>query len=114
MFIIQLDESTDVVNFRVLLAFVWYVYEGEYEEDLLLHKSNEAHTGEDIFEIVYQFLINHQTDRDKVTDLCTDGAESMIGKTVVIMAHIKTIPNTCASSNCILHRYALVVMTMSN
>jgi len=42
LFIIQLDESTDVVNFRVLLAFVWYVYEGEFEECLLLRKPNEA------------------------------------------------------------------------
>jgi len=114
LFIIQLEESTDVVNFRVLLAFVWYVNEGEFEEGLLLRKSNEAHTGEDIIEIVYQFLINHQTDRDKRTDLCSDGAESMIGKTVGIMAHIKTLPNTCASSHCILHRYALIVMMMPN
>ena len=51
-FIIQLDESTDVVNFRVLIAFVWYVYEGEFVEGLLLRKSNDAQTGEDIFETV--------------------------------------------------------------
>jgi hypothetical protein len=114
LFIIHLDESTDVVNFAVVVASVWYVYEGEFEEGLLLRKSTEAQTGEDIFEIAYQFLINHQTDRDKGTVVCTDGDESMIGKTVGTMTHIKTVPKTCASSHCILHRHALVVMMMPN
>ena len=79
-----------------MLALVWQVYEGEFEEDPLLCKSTEAQTGEDIFEILYQFLINHQTDWDKCTDVCTDGAESMIGKTVGAMVHIKTVPKTYA------------------
>jgi len=94
-FIIQLDENTDVVNFVILLAFVWYIYEGEFQDGLVLCKSTEAQTGKDIYEIVYQFLINHQTDRDKGTDICTDGAEPITGKTVGTMAHIKTTQNLC-------------------
>jgi hypothetical protein len=88
-FIIQVDENTDVVNFAVLLAFVWYIYEGEFQEGLLICKSTEAQTGEDIYEIVYQFLIKHQTDRDKGTDVCIDGAESITGKTVGTLCSTK-------------------------
>jgi hypothetical protein len=55
-FTIQLDESTDVVNVVILLVFIRYVYEGEFQEDLLLCKSTEARiTGEDIFQILDQF-----------------------------------------------------------
>jgi hypothetical protein len=56
-FTIHLDESTDVVNLAILLVFARYVYEGEFLEDLLLCKSVEAQiTGEDIFQILDQFL----------------------------------------------------------
>jgi hypothetical protein len=49
-FTIQLDENTDVVNLAILLVFVRYVYEGEFQEDLLLCKTIEAQiTGKDIF-----------------------------------------------------------------
>jgi hypothetical protein len=37
-FTIQLDESADVVNLVILLVFVRCVYEGEFQEDLLLCK----------------------------------------------------------------------------
>jgi hypothetical protein len=59
-FTIQLDESTDV-NLELLFVFVRFVYEGEFQEDLLLCKSIEAQiTDEDIFQILYKFFINHQ------------------------------------------------------
>jgi hypothetical protein len=74
-FTVQLNESTDVVNLAILLVFVRYVYEGEFQEDLLLCKSTEAQiTGKDIFQILDQFFINHQTDWNKCTDVCTNGA----------------------------------------
>jgi hypothetical protein len=110
-FTIQLDKSTDV-NLTILLAFVLYVYEGEFEKDLC--KSTEAQTGENIFEILYQFFINHQTDWNKCIDVCSDSADSMTGKTVDAMVYIKNVSKMCASSHCILHRHVLVVMTMPN
>jgi hypothetical protein len=59
-FKIQLDESTDV-NLAILIVFVWYVYEGEFQEDLLVCKSIEAQiTGEEIFQIFEKFFIIHQ------------------------------------------------------
>jgi hypothetical protein len=39
-FIFKLNESTGITRKLVIqLAFVWYVYEGEFQEDLLLCKS---------------------------------------------------------------------------
>jgi hypothetical protein len=56
-FTIQLDESTDAVNLSILLVFVRYVYEGEFQDDLLLCKSTEAQiTGEDVFQILDRFF----------------------------------------------------------
>jgi hypothetical protein len=38
---IQLDDCTDVVNPAVSVFFVWYIYEAEFEEDILFCKSTE-------------------------------------------------------------------------
>jgi hypothetical protein len=114
-FTIQLDESADVVNLAVLLVFVRCVYEGEFQEDLLLCKSTEAQiTGEDIFRIKDQFFIKHQIDWNKYADVCTDGAKSMTGKTVGVVVCIKTVSKMCTSNHCILHRHALAVKRMPN
>jgi hypothetical protein len=57
-FTIQLHESTHIVHLSILLVFVRYVYESEFQEDLLLCKSIEAKiTGEDIFQILDQFFM---------------------------------------------------------
>jgi len=49
-FSLQMDESTDVEDLAVLLAFVRYIYNFKTEEDLLFCKSLKTHTkGEDIF-----------------------------------------------------------------
>jgi hypothetical protein len=37
-FTIQLDYSTDVGNLTVLIVFVRYVYDAEFEEEMLLCK----------------------------------------------------------------------------
>jgi hypothetical protein len=114
-FTVLLGESTDDVNLAILLVFVWYVYEGEFQEDLLLCKSIEAQiTGEDIFQILDQLFINHQIDWNKCIDVCTDGAKSMTGKTVGVVARIKTLSKMCKSSHYILHRHALIVKRMPN
>jgi hypothetical protein len=114
-FTIQLDESTDAVNLSILLVFVRYVYKGEFQEDLLLCKSTEAKiTGEDIFQILDKFFINHQIDWNKCIDVCTDGAKSMTGKPVGVLARIKTVSKMCRSSHYILYRYALAFKKMQN
>ena len=38
-----------------------------------------------------QFSINHQTEWNKCTDVGTDGAKSMTGKTVGVTANEKTV-----------------------
>jgi hypothetical protein len=52
-FTIQADDSTVVDNLTVLLVFVRFVYEGDFQTDLLLCKSTDAQaTGEEIFQVL--------------------------------------------------------------
>jgi hypothetical protein len=58
--------------------------------------------------------MNHQIDWNKCIDFCTDSAKLMTGKTVDVVARIKTASKMCTSSHCILHRQALAVKRMPN
>lgn len=112
-FTIQLDESTDVANLSILLVFVRYVHAGEFEEDLLLCKTLDTYTtGEEIFNSLDQFLTHHQISWQKCSDVCTDGAKAMTGKTAGVVARIKAVAEMCSSSHCMLHRQALAVKKM--
>lgn len=53
IFAIQVDESTDVTNFAVLLVIARYLNNNEVEKNVLLcHSLSERTTGEDIFNAI--------------------------------------------------------------
>ena len=78
IFSIQLDESTDVANCSQLLAYVRYIYEGDFKDEFLFCKPLEATTNaRDVFDKVGSFLLNHDIPWGNV---CTDGAPAMLGR----------------------------------
>lgn len=112
-FALQLDESTDVANFAILLVFVRYIYNGELEEDILFCKPLETHTtGTEIFKVLDQFMRDHQIIWSKCIDVCTDGAKAMTGKTSGVVSRIKSVSKECSSSHCVLHRQSLACKNM--
>jgi len=112
-FAIQLDESTDITNLSIVLVFVRYIYEGKLEEDMLLCEVLETHTtGEKIFKVLNQFIMDHEISWDKCIDVCTDGAKAMTGKTAGVVSRIKAVSKECSSSHCVLHRHSLACKEM--
>ena len=111
---LQLDESTDVSGLAVLLVFVRYCFDSTVEEDLLLCESLESNTtGEEVFKCVDNYMKKHGINWDKCIDICTDGAQSMVGKVNGVVSRIKAVAPNCTSSHCVLHRQALVSKKIS-
>jgi len=85
MFVLQLDESTDVVLCSQLLAFTRYIKDDCVKEEYLFCKSLSTTTrGEDIFETLKQFIEENGLDWSKLVGICTafhDGRPLWISST---------------------------------
>uniref|UniRef100_A0A452HAN9 Zinc finger BED-type containing 5 n=1 Tax=Gopherus agassizii TaxID=38772 RepID=A0A452HAN9_9SAUR len=107
---LHLDESTDVSGLAVLLVFVRYRFNNIIEEDLLLCESLQSNTtGEEIFNCINNFIRKHEISWGKCIDVCTDGAQTMIGKIKGAVTRIINVAPESIKSHCILHRQALAV-----
>ena len=89
-----MDESTDIAILAVLLVFVRYVHNNSFEEDLLMCKYlEEKTTGEDIFNRINNYITKHEIEWKKCTDICTDGAQAMVGKMKGVVT--RTVTEIC-------------------
>ncbi|KAK5648043.1 hypothetical protein RI129_002935 [Pyrocoelia pectoralis] len=76
-----MQESTDVAGLSILLVFVRYLFEGSIEEDLILCAPLETNTtGEEIFNVINNYMNEDHIDWNKCFDVCSDGGAAMIGK----------------------------------
>ena len=111
---LQLDESTDVAGLAILLVFMRYPFDKGIEDDLLLCKSLELRsTGNDMFNLIDNFMKAHDISWEKCILVYSDGAKSMTGKINGAVTKIKNVAKNCKSLHCIIHRYALVTKKMS-
>ena len=58
-------------------------------------------------------MATHEIDWGKCIQVCSDGANAMTGKVNGTVERIKNVAKSCNSTNCILHRYALVTKRIS-
>jgi hypothetical protein len=65
-------------------------------------------TEETMFNIINSYMVEIEINWEKCDDVCTDGRRAMTGKTAGVVARIKQLAPSCASSHCVLHRKALV------
>ena len=113
IFSIQLDESTDVVNYYQLLVYVRYIYEGDFKDEFLFCKPLETTTtARDVLDTVGSFLQNHDIHWGNVCGVCTNGAPAMLGcrtgfQRLVINASPKAI-----GTHCMNHRKVLATKTL--
>jgi len=112
-FALQMDESTDVADFAILLVFVRYENVHYFEEELLFCRPLLSNTtGVQIFGLLDSFLTENKIPWINCIDVCTDGAKAMVGVTAGAIAKIKEKSKEIGSSHCILHRHALTMKTM--
>ncbi|XP_023217015.1 zinc finger BED domain-containing protein 5-like [Centruroides sculpturatus] len=107
-FAIQVDESTDVANFAILLVIARYLVDNEIEENLLLcHPLSERTRGEDIFNAIDSYVKEKGIDWSNCCGLCTDGAKSMSGIYSGLRSRVMKVAPNVNWSHCCIHRQNL-------
>lgn len=107
-FAIQVDESTDVTNFAILLVIARYFVDNEIEENLLLcHPLSERTRGEDIFTAIDSYTKEKEIDWSDCCGLCTDGAKSMSGIYSGLRSRVMKVAPNVNWSHCCIHRQNL-------
>lgn len=108
IFAIQVDESTDVTNFAVLLVIARYLNNNEIEQNVLLcHLLSEHTTGEDIFNAIDCYFKKMSINWSNCCGLCTDGGKSMSGIYSGLRGRVMKIVPNINWSHCCIHRQSL-------
>ena len=112
-FALQVDESTDITNQAQLIAFVRFINENEVANQFLFCKELSVTTkGEDVFNILNDYLDKWQLSWKSCVDICTDGAPSMVGCIKGLVSFIKKKNENVIVTHCFLHREALMSKTL--
>ncbi len=108
-FAIQLDESTDIASSATLLVYVWYVWKGEFVEDLLCcltlpSSTSAAH----IFEELNAFMTKCGLEWVNCKGITSDSAANITGKNSGVVRRIKDAAGqNIVWNHCFIHREAL-------
>jgi hypothetical protein len=110
-----IDESTDVASLSLSLTFVRYIYNSQVEEKMFMCRSLPTHTvREDIFYLTGLYVAEKGLSWKQCVDVCTDGAQLIVGKICDFIAHVKALVSECTSSHYIIHHQALAVKKTPN
>ncbi|GFS54450.1 zinc finger MYM-type protein 6, partial [Trichonephila inaurata madagascariensis] len=88
---LQVDESTDIDNKAILLAYVRYLYQEDVHEDLLCALPLPTNTtGAELFKSLDGY-ISRQLKWSFCVGICTDGAAATTGRLSGLTARIKEV-----------------------
>lgn len=114
-FALQIDESTDITNKAQLLAFIRFIDEDKIVNQFLFCKELSATTkGEDVFNLLNNYLDKWQLSWKSCVGICTDGAPSMVGCVKGLTAFVKNQNENVIVTHCFLHREALMTKTLGD
>ncbi len=104
-FSLQTDESVDIAGNPQLMVFVRYRGEDDIQEEFLFCNAlSTTTTGEDIFNMMNNFLKKHDLNWLNCLAVCTDGAPSMMGSRLGFVTRIKAENPDVIIIHCFLHR----------
>ena len=116
IFAFQVDESTDITNKVHLLAFIHFIDGDQIVIQFLCYKEMPGTTkGEDIFQILNNYLVKWDLSWKSCIGICTDVALSMVGclKGFTTLVKERQNPNII-TTHCFLHREALIAKTLGD
>ncbi|XP_068201641.1 zinc finger BED domain-containing protein 5-like [Palaemon carinicauda] len=112
-FSLQLDESTDIGNEANLLCFVRYIYCGEVHDEFLFCRPLPTNTtGEAIFNVGNDFIVQNEHSWSRCVGISTDGATAMTDKLRGLVSRVKSIVPQVKAAHCCIHREQLAVKHM--
>ncbi|XP_068203764.1 zinc finger BED domain-containing protein 5-like [Palaemon carinicauda] len=107
-FSLQLDESTDIGNEANLLCFVSYIYCGEVHDEFLFCRPLPTNTtGEAIFNVANDFIVQNELSWSRCVGISTDGATAMTGKLRGLESRVQSIVPQVKATHCCIHREQL-------
>ncbi|KAK1336735.1 LOW QUALITY PROTEIN: hypothetical protein QTO34_002770 [Cnephaeus nilssonii] len=112
IFIIQLDESTDVANCSQLLVYMRYINDGDFKDEFIFCKPLETTTAHDVFDTVDSFLKEHKISWEKVCGVCTDGALAMLGCRSGFQRLVLNESPKVIRTHCMIHWQILAAKTL--
>ena len=114
-FALQVDESTDTSGKEQLLGFIRFVNDDKIIEQFLCCKELEKTTrGQDVFDILTDYLERFGLSWKSCVGICTDGAPSMIGSVKGFVSLAKQKNPNLMTTHCFIHREALVSKTLKD
>ena len=106
MFIVQLDESTDVASCSQLLLFIRYIHKEDVKEDFLYCNSVETTAiAQDVMNSISKLFETQVLQWEKLCGVCTDGAPAMLGCKSGFRMKVKEKPPKVRRLHCLIHRY---------
>ena len=115
LFAIQLDETTDVVNFAQLAVYVRYIHESKFEDDFLFCETIDTRTtAKDVFNKVDSFFQSQSLKWNNLCGICTDGAPAMLGCRSGFQTLVKQVSPRTTGIHCTIHRQVLASKTLPN
>lgn len=113
-FTVQVDESTINRSDSILMAFVRYIDEGVFKEEMLLCEYfPTTTTALDIYNIFSGYLAKWDISMTSITSCAADGAPAMIGKHNGFLKLLKDNNPYLQCIHCVLHRENLVSKNLS-
>ena len=107
------DESMDITNKEQLIAFVCLVNKNKIANQFLFCKELSVTTkGEDILNILNDYLDKRQVLWKSCVGICTDGAPSMVGCIKGFVSFIKKKIENVIVTHCFLHKKDLMSKTL--
>lgn len=102
---IQLDESTDISNDAQLLTYVRYVFNGQFQENMLFCKTLPTNTtSAEIYSVINEFFGANNINCENCLGVCTDGAACMTGRNTGLWAKLRQLASKATFTHCIIHR----------
>ena len=115
-FALQLDESTDVSNCAMLLVYVRFIQivQGMVSEEFLFcNELPTRTTGEEVFNVLDNFVTENGLELANCVGITTDGAAAMTGKRDGLVQRVKNVAPKAVSYHCFIHREALAAKELS-
>ena len=114
IFTIQLDESTVRNSEALLMAYVSFIDNGEFMEEMLFcEQLNTTTTAADIYGVYKKYMSRWNIPLKNIVSCAADGAPAMMGKRSGILKLMKDDNPTMMAVHCVIHRENLVAKNLS-